>query len=193
MTTSFVSPAKAHFWNGFLPTAFVFSVPGQKEMVANRPLSGVAGENLSFSLAHLNRSDPLIFPSVDRYAYRITNAYPHPIARSLGHRRSEPRASQILESQNVIRVFEELRECRNVVLCGLSAQMLFPAISERDRGVFCTWHTSNQALAQKFNPSEVALLSTPLARRRARAKLWAEDLSLRIREPEEISGFRTDP
>lgn len=166
----------SHFWQGQLPVAFVFSVPGAHEMSTCRPVSGATGENLSFALEHLHSELPGVFSSTDRYAYRITNAYSKPIAKSLGDASSQASDLQVQAPENIIRVVRDINGCDFVILCGLKAQLLAESIRQPSRTVVCTWHTSNLALSNKFRSVEVSRVAEPYARRQLRARLWAQEL-----------------
>ena len=166
----------SHFWQGQLPVAFVFSVPGAHEKSACRPVAGATGENLSFALEHLHSALPAVFSSMDRYSYRITNAYSKPIAKSLGHASSQASDLQIQAPENIARVLRDINGCNFVILCGLKAQLLAESIRQPGRTVVCSWHTSNQALSNKFGSVEVSRLPEPHARRQLRARLWAQEL-----------------
>lgn len=176
MAIPVLSHPTVHFWQGDQPVAFVFSVPGTHEKGTGHPVAGTTGENLSMALAHLSGAMPNLFPSKDRYAYRITNAYNNPIAQALGHSSSEATDAQVLASLNIARVVKELAGCHTVILCGLKAQLLHTSVAERERMVVCASHTSNQALASKFNTSAVRQLTSSRARREARVELWAQKL-----------------
>lgn len=89
--------------------AFVFSAPGTKENGKGRPVAGATGENLEFALAHLCQKEPKYFPSSDRYAYRITNAFQSALSIGLGSGRTEASSAEILKPTNVSRVVEELK------------------------------------------------------------------------------------
>jgi len=167
---------RPHYWKGELPIAFVFSVPGARENLADRPVSGATGENLSHALEYLCSQRPSVFSSVDRYAYRITNAFDRPIARSLGSASSEASNKQVQASENIARVLTDLNGCNLVVLCGIKAQLLAGAICLPNRTIVCAWHTSNQALSSKYRSPSVSKLMDSLARRQQRAKLWAQEL-----------------
>ena len=165
-----------HFNNGKIPVAFVFSVPGAAELKEGKPVFGDTGENLNFALEHLLSAKPCVFKSSDRYAYRITNAFPSPLAKSLGHSSSEARPSQILEPENVKRLLKDLQGCRLVVLCGRRAQLLSKEVGRSGTTVVHAWHTGNRALITKYKSEKVRAAPTPLDRRKLRAKLWAEEL-----------------
>lgn len=165
-----------HFWRGNHPLAFVFSVPGRLEIQACRPVSGVTGENLEMALAHLNKMMPHLFPSPDRYAYRIANAYRHPMAKALGHRKTEASAKQILHSENIARVISEINGCDLVVLCGKNAKLLSAHLCSSGRHIFEMCHTSNQALARCYRVASHSHEMTGRSRREVRVKMWAMEL-----------------
>lgn len=172
----------AHLWEGQLPVAFVFSVPGSHEKTAGYPIAGATGENLSFALELLHSELPAVFSSTDRYAYRITNAYSKPIAKSLGDVSSQASDIQVQAPENIARVLRDLNGCNLVILCGLKAQLLAESIRQNGKTIACSWHTSNQALSFKFCSHEVSKLSEANARRRLRAKLWAQELLNSLRQ-----------
>lgn len=165
-----------HFWQGELPVAFVFSVPGAHEQSTGRPVAGATGENLSLALEHLHSELAAVFSSTDRYSYRITNAYSKPIAKSLGDTSSQASDLDIQDPDNITRVLRDIDGCNLVILCGLKAQLLAESIRQPKRTVVCTCHTSNQALSNKFRSFEVSRLPEPYARRQLCAKLWAQDV-----------------
>jgi hypothetical protein len=166
----------AHYCHGQLSIAFVFSVPGKHEKFAGLPIAGVTGENLSIALEYLHSALPAVFASKDRYAYRITNAYNKPIAKSLGNSSSQATSSGIKNQKNIDRVLHELNGCWLVILCGTKAHLLEKFIHHSGQTTLRAWHTSNQALSQKFGCPEVSKLVTPSERRRQRARLWADSL-----------------
>lgn len=173
-----------HYWQGILPIAFVFSVPGSQEKFAGRPVAGATGDNLSFALKHLHAKLPAVFSSTDRYAYRITNAYSKPIAKSLGDRSSQASNSKIQALSNIARVLRDLEGCNFVILCGIKAQLLADSIRYPDRTIVCSWHTSNQALSGKYCSPDISRIPDPYTRRQLRAKLWAQEL---------LNSLRLDP
>ena len=167
--------SSCHYWEGRIPLAFVFSVPGADEMRSGKPVAGDTGENLESALAHLHSAKPTLFPSVDRYDYRITNAFPEPIAISLGHRASEAKISEVIEPRNIQRVLRELEGCSLVVLCGGKAILLAPAIRDSGRTVVQVPHPGNKGLNRRFHaPSQLL----PPARRMHRVKMWANAVLL---------------
>jgi hypothetical protein len=172
----------AHYWQGQLPIAFVFSVPGAHEKFSSCPVTGATGENLSFALKHLHTELPAVFSSTDRYAYRITNAYSKPMAKSLGDASSQASNSQVQSPENIARILRDLGGCNLVILCGIKAQLLAKLVGLPDRTVVFSLHTSNLALSNRFRSPDVSNLPDPFARRQLRAKLWAQELinSLRV-------------
>lgn len=169
-----------HFCRGHLPVAFVFSAPGAEEKSADKPVSGDAGQNLSFALKYLHATNPIAFGSTHRYDYRISNAFASPIAVSLGHKASEASAAQILESANVDRVLKDLAGCTIVVLCGRKSQLLSTHVAATGITVIHAWHTGNKALNEKYKLSADIKYESPTARRRQRAELWARDVLLAL-------------
>ncbi len=162
--------SSCHYWEGSIPLAFVFSVPGADEMRSGKPVAGDTGENLESALAHLHSAKPTLFPSVNRYDYRLTNAFPEPIAVALGHGASEAEISEVKAPGNIQRVLRELDGCSLVVLCGNRAKQLAPAIRDSGRTVIEVPHPGNKGLNGKFQASSQLL---PHVRRMHRVEKWA--------------------
>lgn len=178
-----------HFNAGNLPVAFVFSAPGARELEEGRPVAGVTGENLAFALELLHSEMPKMFPSIDRYEYRITNASAVPLAKRLGSPTTQATPSEIIERANVDRVVLELAGCNVVVLCGRRAQLLSGAAHAVGRTVVDASHTGNQALNGRYRDIGMSPThSSSAARRRARARLWAEEVLQSI-----VRARRDDP
>ena len=165
--------SSCHLWIGHIPLAFVFSVPGDEEVRKGKPVAGDTGENLDSALVHLHSAEPTLFSSTDRYDYRITNAFPEPIAVALGHKVSEARGSEIKNSRNIQRVLSELDGCSLVILCGSKAKLLESAIRGPERTVVEVPHIGNKGLNGKFPVPHHLQLASSSDRRRHRVKLWA--------------------
>jgi hypothetical protein len=127
-------------------------------------------ETLTFALEGLHASDPDTFPSTDRYAYRITNSWPEPLAMSLGTA-SQPKDSQVHETGNVRRVVDELRGCGVLELCGRKAQLLSDCIRSPERTVVHMCDTGNQSLNGTYRLGIASMARSPVERRRARRTL----------------------
>lgn len=168
-----------HYHPGRHPIAFVFSAPGAREKASGMPVSGMTGENLQEALALLAQVRPDLFPSADRYDYRITNAFVQPLARSLGDRRTEATRNEILAPDNVARVKRELEGMRCVVLCGDKAAHLAEALAASAFRVVRCSHTSNQALVSCHNDAATGG-ATPSERRKLRSRAWALFLLARL-------------
>lgn len=163
--------SSAHFSEGHIPVAFVFSAPGEKERLAMKPVAGETGDNLESALGHLHEARPKLFPSVHRYDYRITNAWSEPIAVSRGHRSSEARDSEIRDPRNVQRVLRELEGCKLVVLSGDKARLVAQELRESGKSVVEVPHVGNKGLNVSFKLSQGP--AAPPARRARRVQLWA--------------------
>ena len=170
-----------HFNQGTLPVAFVFSVPGAAELAERRPVAGDTGMNLTLALRSLVVNEPRLFRSLDRYAYRITNAFDSPMAKSLKSGASEAKAAQILDASNIKRVIKEVQDCEVVVLCGRKAQLLTNEVARTSVTVVHAWHLGNRALIGKYNGEEVRSAPTAAVRRELRVAQWAEELVWAIR------------
>lgn len=172
----------AHFSRGRLPIAFVFSVPGEEECRAGKPVAGETGVNLELALQRLNAARPQLFSSLQRYDYRITNTATEPIAVSLGNSSSEPTNAEVIAPFNLERILKEVDGCSLIILCGRKPKLISSAIAIAGRTVLCTWHVGNKALNGKYKLPNTFKSATPFARREERSRLWAEDL-LQLIEP----------
>lgn len=172
-----------HYNHGTLPVAFVYSAPGSREKECGRPVAGVTGCNLQMALEMLQLKHPSLFPSTNRYDYRITNAFMQPLARARGDKRSEASAAEILDPRNLRRVAVEVEGCDVVVLCGNRPHLLAPHLCNRSVRIVEAAHTSNQGLVSKHNTVIAKCGASPGDRRRLRAHAWAATL---------LSGLRPD-
>ena len=163
-----------HFCRGHIPVAFVFSVPGEKEMRDKKPVAGETGRNLELALGHLHFNQPTRFPSCHRYDYRINNAISTPMAVVLGDRTSEARDTEIKHPSNVRRVLREVEGCDLVVLSGNKASVLGQALRESGKTVIDVSHVGNKGLNGKFKVPDRLKLASSLARREHRVQLWAD-------------------
>jgi hypothetical protein len=172
----------AHFWKGRFSVGFVFSVPGTHEANEGKPLFDASGKNLDQALsAHLTRSLPGIFPSADRYDYRITNAYHAPMSKARGDKVTEAAAAKILAPENIARVIRELEGVDLVLLCGKKAQLL--ALALADRPLVLTSHTSFSGLNSRWHNDELGgdwSNRSSSDRTAERLRLWSDDVKAEI-------------
>jgi hypothetical protein len=169
-----------HFCRGDIAVAFVFSAPGDEERRQGRPVAGDTGTNLELALGHLHSALPMLFRSVHRYDYRITNAWPDPIAVALGHRASEGSDAQIRDPDNVQRVLQELEGCNLVVLSGNKARLLAEAMGASGRQYVEVPHVGNKGLNGKYTVPVQLVSASPAVRREYRVRLWADAVSQAI-------------
>ena len=168
--------ASAHFSKGTLPVAFIFSAPGEVEAKQKRPIAGSTGENLDSALEVLNLLNVAAFPSRLRYDYRITNSWAAVLSSNRGDKRTEPRDSQVREIGNIERIKSEVSDCCLIILCGNKPALLSASLSTLGRKIVVVPHIGNKALNRKYVVSKAGSASTPLSRRAARTKLWAQAL-----------------
>lgn len=166
----------AHYNRGCLPVAFVFSAPGAAESKWRRPVASFTGVNLSAALEHLYTARPDLFPSRDRYDYRITNVHRAPLAKALGDRVTEAADGKIVEAQNVKRVVEELEGVQLVVLCGLKAELLGPSLATAKIAYVQCSHTGNRSLNLTYPIDLKSSTLTSSERRMMRVSKWADGL-----------------
>lgn len=169
----------AHYCEGSIQIAFVFSVPGAAEQEADKPVAGETGRNLEVALSHLHQFLPELFKSKHRYDYRITNAFTKPIARSLGHSASEAPNKKIKEPENLTRVARELKNCDIVILSGKKSQLLRKHLEAPGRTIIPVAHVGNAGLNSIELPSAVAA-ETSSERRKQRIERWANQVKTGI-------------
>jgi hypothetical protein len=163
-----------HFCRGDIPVAFLFSAPGDEERGQGRPVAGDTGTNLELALRHLHSALPMLFRLVHRYDYRITNAWPEPIAVALGNRASEGSDAQIRDPDNVHRVLQELEACNLVILSGNKARLLAEVIGASGRQYVEVPHVGNKGLNGSYTVPVDLTLASPAVRREYRVRLWAD-------------------
>lgn len=103
--------------------AFVFSCPGQEEDKLGRPTAGQTGENLDVFLKTLFDKS-----SVDRYDYRITNAFDKVFYESKDGR-TEATQEEVLAESNIKRLHQELFDIEDVIIAfGNKAKLALEAV-----------------------------------------------------------------
>ncbi len=101
-------------------TAFVFSCPGQQELKSGKLVNGQTGKNLDGMLAILGKQYPDIFPSENRYDYRITNSSERVHFKAFDGR-TEPQMKEITEKDNLLRLKNDLSGYKYVITFGRCA------------------------------------------------------------------------
>ena len=86
-----------------IKTAFIFSCPGQEELKSGLLVNGQTGKNLDMLLTILNNRRPDIFPSTNRYEYRITNSSEIVHYKALDNR-TEAKPQEINAPENLKRL-----------------------------------------------------------------------------------------
>lgn len=105
--------------------ALVFSCPGQEEDKLGRPTAGQTGENLNTFLAKLTNN-----LTVDRYDYRITNAYDKVFYQSKDGR-TEATTAEILSSENIQRLANEVSDIDYIIIAfGNKAKMALDEVQK---------------------------------------------------------------
>lgn len=168
-----------HFCEGAPPfnqTAFVFSVPGAEEKNRNRPVAGKTGDNLDRALEALKEAAANLFGSVDRYAYRITNAYPIPLYQSQNGR-SEATRTELKAERNLERLRLELAGCTLVVFCGAKAQSVASLLQggPPQAPLVMVPHIGYRGLLT-FKDRAIQAMPTSAERSTARLKAWSQQV-----------------
>ena len=103
-----------------MKSAFIFSCPGQEELKSGLLVNGQTGKNLDVLLSILNKSRPELFPSVNRYDYRITNSSER-VHYTAYDNRTEPVAAEVKEKENISRLKNDITGYSCVIAFGRSA------------------------------------------------------------------------
>ena len=98
-----VLKVKRNEGRGDIKTAFIFSCPGQEELKSGLLVNGQTGKNLDMMLTILNKKRPDIFPSTNRYDYRITNSSEIVHYKALDNR-TEAKPQEINAPENLKRL-----------------------------------------------------------------------------------------
>lgn len=106
---------------------FVFICPGRFEASRGYPCAAGTGANLARALVELNRRAPVVFPSAQRHAYLVTNAWARVEYPALTGR-SVPSEAEVLDPVNLARLAAEIAELDTVVACGAQAHAALRAI-----------------------------------------------------------------
>ncbi len=174
----------AHYCPGVpgVRVAFLFSAPGRLEEEKSAPVAGVTGANLDAALAWLRGVEPALFPSGNRYDYRVTNAFAEVLYEGK-HGRTEASRAEVLAPANVARVLRELDGVEAVVLCGGKACLLKPALEAAGLIVVEACHCGNRGLVGRYRSSrpELSALASSKERSRKRAELWGADVLAALR------------
>lgn len=165
--------------------AFVFSCPGRKEQQECRPAAGPTGDNLEEVLRVMGLYDYDDMENLERDDWTreniwITNSWSC-VEYKERTGRSEATISQILETENILRLANELGVIENVIVCcGDKAQRAVCCLYNRGK-LHCTvkivslCHLGNQALNRWIQNSELNQdrFETPEQRRLERLRRWA--------------------
>jgi hypothetical protein len=129
-----------------VPTAFVLAAPGNKEKAAERPVAGDTGSNLDRILNHLHQYDPMAFPSIERYDYRIANS----VETVMSGDDSMPDLVDVLRPENLLRLSMQLSGYRTIVALSEPAIEAVRAVGLAPRFVHQT-HPGMRGLNNRFS------------------------------------------
>ncbi len=162
-----------------IPTAFIFSCPGQEEMKSGKLVNGQTGKNLDMMLEFLHNSRPDIFPSVDRYDYRITNS--SEIVHFKAHdNRTEPKTSEICETDNIKRLCADISGFKYVITFGRCSAIASKVLTEQglcaDITFMYSQHLSflslNSSIKNDINGCPIERGSKDSTRKRLEVAAW---------------------
>ncbi len=105
-----------------IKTAFIFSCPGQEELKSGKLVNGQTGKNLDMMLTILHKKFPEIFPSTDRYDYRITNSSEQVHYKAYDNR-TEPKTAEINTPENLERLKKDIEGYQYVITFGRCASL----------------------------------------------------------------------
>jgi len=130
--------------------AFIFSCPGRFEFEKQTLVSGPTGTNLVQLLMLLNKERPDAFKYTEKSDYRITNAsnIVHCKEKENG---SEPSCSEIKDTKNINRLFDDIRGYNIIIAFGKKACYATRQVSHKFEFAECKMilvhHLGNQGLA----------------------------------------------
>ena len=113
-----------------IKTAFIFACPGQEEEKSGRLVNGQTGKNLDAMLGYLKAEMPELFPSVDRYDYRITNSS-ESVHYMAFDGRTEPSRKEIKSPENLERLASDISGYDVIITFGNSAAFAAEKIKGR--------------------------------------------------------------
>lgn len=174
---------KSYYNNGLnkIKTGFVFSARGSKE--TEKPVAGQTGNNLDIMLGMLIKSHPEIFPSTNRYDYRITNAATSVHYEKLSNN-TEASNNNIKATDNIDRVYHEIEDLDHLLLMGKKAVLLEDGLKERGfKGyIYHSGHTSMQHVNRNIKKDVTGkeLIKSQPGNTEKRLEVLANDISKQI-------------
>lgn len=112
------------YWAGDEANKIVlmFSCPGRFEDNENKPVQGTTGKNLDAVLEILHDKSPTLFPTSDRYFYRIINSSDE-IHYKLKDNKTESKNSTIVNSRNIQRIEQSINNKIMIIAFGEKAKL----------------------------------------------------------------------
>ena len=114
------------------PIVFVFSCPGQEELIQGKVCYGKTGDNLNALLKILHTKEPTVFPSDNRYKYNILNASNRVHYEALDGKTEED-DSFLQDDQNKKRIQESLANCTptHIIFFGKKAEKVVKIVEKK--------------------------------------------------------------
>ena len=133
-------------------------------------------------LTHLNNWNAILFPSADRYQYRITNASTKIMYAGKGDGKTQDQDSNIIAKANIDRINKQLSRCEVIILCGAKAQLIEQHLIGRI--VVKTPHLGGKGLHNEYNNRHPSLTGIKDGKQReiVRHRLCAEKIIGQIEE-----------
>jgi len=153
-----------------IKTVILLSAPGRIEAKLGRPAAGETGKTLQYMIERLHKKDPITFPSNKLDDYTIMNAVEKVHYKSKTGR-TEGLVSEVIDSKNINRINEILKEYDNVVALGDKAQIAVKN-SKFEGKVLSSDHPSMQSLNRQYKSTKI----TPKERSIDRISQWVDTI-----------------
>lgn len=146
--------SSSSYYNNGLPNikvGFILSAPGRLEERSGRPASGNTGKNLDLLISILNLKYPQLFPSKNRYSYRITNAVTD-VHYASKTNDTEGKNSEVLNKNNIDRILSEISGLTDVFCFGEKALLLKNELISRgfNGSIYSDIHLGLQSINRKI-------------------------------------------
>ena len=125
-------------------------------------------------LEELNYLNSDIFPSTNRYYYRITNSSSKVFYARKDNGKTEDNPKNIKRLDNINRILDEIDGCRIIILCGARAHEIKDSI--KDKIVVLTYHFGNRWMGNKYPNSEFSIRLSSEERNKERMIRCAKEI-----------------
>ena len=160
---------------------FVFSCPGQQEMLEDKLCAGQTGDNLNLLLSILNKMNSTIFPYLSKSEYDILNATPVVHFKKLDGK-TEGTKKEINENIPVVETYIKSNpNLKYAIFCGNKAKLLIDSFRKKKIIVISINHLGFQSVNQINKDSSGKIINeetyeNPEERTKARIEKIANDI-----------------